>query len=245
MPKKESIKNIVRNLAYSYISSMRRKRDVGVGLFLCATVAIIMTGAIIDNYFREGMLPESGTLIINGLFYVGWLIFYFVHKDDSGRILIQPQNLKYVIIGIPLVFFLLVFLLHTYLEAHTTEEILMTNKHYAMVKNNLESIKNLPGAERQPVDDMDSMVKTNLVYVEAEFNSNASYDVIKRYYLDELISEGWDFVSEESEKDWGKDYGVKDLNFKKDEMKLALTYIPLDQQENYGYNFSVSIDLEF
>lgn len=232
-------------MALSYLSSIRREREFRVGMFLCAAVAIIATGSIIDNYFKEGMLPESEALILTGLFYIGWLILFFKQKHDGGRILIQPQNLIYFIIGIPLAFFLLVFLLQTYIGTYTTEEILMTNRHYAVIKGNLDSIKNIPGAERQAADDSDSMVKSNLVFIEENFNSNASYEEIKDYYKLELKNEGWEFVSEESDKDWGKENGIKILNFKKDEMQLELNYIPPNQEENYGCNFSISIDLEF
>ncbi len=150
----------------------------------------------------------------------------------------MKEQPNYIVIGI----FALALILFFFLPDSDSKQI---NVNYDIIKTNIENIKNLPGAEPLEADSMDSMKKKNLVHIGRDFESDASYEEIKSYYSNELISEGWDFVSEESEKDWGKDYGVKDLNFKKDEMKLALTYVPPDQKENYGYNFSISITLEF
>lgn len=239
------LKSIAHNLAYSYLRSIRRKRDARVGMFLCASVAIIMTIYLVENYFKDGIKPDPGVLIFNGLFYIGWLIDYFIQKSDSGRVLIKPQNLKYVIIGIPLAFLVIVFLFQTYLEVYIPEENETVNKYYTVIERGLGSIKNLPGAERQAATSTDSMKRSNVVLIGADFNSDASYEEIKNYYMAELKNEGWEFVSEESVKEWGKDYGLKALDFKKDGMELELFYIPPDHYEEYGCNYSISIDLEF
>lgn len=110
---------------------------------------------------------------------------------------------------------------------------------YTIIENNFVNIKNFPESE---LIKKNSIKKSNTVLISGNFKTEAQYEDIKNYYMDELKTEGWEYVSEHTPKDWGKDKGLKALDFKKDEMELEVFYITPKNQKEYGCNFSISIN---
>lgn len=147
----------------------------------------------------------------------------------------MKQYLKIVIPVVAVLLFAVIGCLQPIIHSKQIKE------NYAIVESNFNSIKNLPGAELVKTE---NWKKSNLVSIHGDFRSNDSYEGIKAYYMNELKNEGWEFVSESIPKEWGKDKGYKELDFKKDEMVLELFYNPKDNQE-YSFDYYIAIRWEF
>lgn len=67
-----------------------------------------------------------------------------------------------------------------------------------------------------------------------------SYNDIRKYYDDEIAKHDWQFVSEESIKDWGKDLGGKSVLYRKGDYYLNLFYAGEKSQASWTYSISLS-----
>jgi hypothetical protein len=143
----------------------------------------------------------------------------------------MKKHLKNILLWLPFAFFAILFVAPNI----NGEQI---KGSYIIIEKNFENIMNIPTAE---LIETSNIKKSNVVLIEGDFKSDATYEDIKSYYLDELKAEGWEYVSESTPTDWGKDKGLKALDFKKDEMEMEIFYIPANYQKEYGCNFSISI----
>lgn len=99
-----------------------------------------------------------------------------------------------------------------------------------------DSINFMPGSS---LTDSSASNKNDSVLVDGYFETDAIYEQIKAYYLNELNAEGWIFDSESgSEKDtYGKPSDTT-LNFHKDVYVLEVNYYD-DPDQGYTYDIAI------
>ena len=68
------------------------------------------------------------------------------------------------------------------------------------------------------------IANANSILITKYFTSDAKYDVVKDYYTNLLIPQGWKLVEEHSTRDWGVDYGGKSLIFIRGELLFSIEY---------------------
>jgi hypothetical protein len=61
-------------------------------------------------------------------------------------------------------------------------------------------------------------------HVSKVFNSDAPYDVVKRFYMSQLTERGWTVESERQLTSWGDGVGGQELKFSKGEYMITLEY---------------------
>src|SRR6185436_4981182 len=76
------------------------------------------------------------------------------------------------------------------------------------------------------------------VLISRNFQSEASYDYVRRFYLDRLTGDGWNLTSEKQLKSWGNDFGGKELYFRKSDFHIAIEYA--GERANYGWDYGIS-----
>jgi hypothetical protein len=78
-------------------------------------------------------------------------------------------------------------------------------------------------------------------YINRNFRCKTSYDVIKRFYLERLVQDGWQFASERELKDWGLDIGGRELKFNRGEYEATIDYA--GAKADYGWDYGIGIGL--
>ena len=71
------------------------------------------------------------------------------------------------------------------------------------------------------------------------FLSDASYEDVKRFYVEYLERDGWKVVGEKQLKDWGSDFGGYEIRFRKGDLNLAIEYA--GPTANYGWQYGISV----
>lgn len=87
----------------------------------------------------------------------------------------------------------------------------------------------------QQVDYSDISKSENTV-VAYFYRSSASYDEVKRFYTDALLSRGWTSVQEEPLTKWFKEDGSRRLSFKKGKYTIHVEY---DSSPESNWKFAV------
>jgi hypothetical protein len=73
------------------------------------------------------------------------------------------------------------------------------------------------------------------------YRSSASYDDVKRFYSEILLTKGWTILEERDLKSFLVTHEWKELTFKKDDLSISIEYIgrdSIDQQYNYSVSYS-------
>jgi len=77
--------------------------------------------------------------------------------------------------------------------------------------------------------------KADDALVETYFDSAVPYDQVKAFYLQDLVKRGWALINESPMTDWGRDFGGRRLEFRKDEYSLVIQYAgERDDQWDYA-----------
>jgi hypothetical protein len=62
---------------------------------------------------------------------------------------------------------------------------------------------------------------------------------VKHFYLSELRRLGWAFAKESEIKDWGRDFGGRELNFTNGDYYLSIQYA--GEKADYDWNYTTAI----
>jgi hypothetical protein len=76
------------------------------------------------------------------------------------------------------------------------------------------------------------------VYKGTSFRSQEPYESVKRFYLEKLVAQGWEFENEKKLNNWGFDQQGRELKWRKGEYKLSIEYAG---SANQDWDYSVSI----
>jgi hypothetical protein len=76
-------------------------------------------------------------------------------------------------------------------------------------------------------------------YVSRGFRSEATYDEVKRFYFERLNKDGWRFASERNLKDWERDFGGRELKFRRGDYEVTIEYT--GERADYGWEYGIGI----
>ena len=76
-------------------------------------------------------------------------------------------------------------------------------------------------------------------YISKSFQCNASYEDVKRFYVERMSQAGWKLSGERHLKDWEVDVGGRELQFRKDSYQVTLDYA--GERADYGWNYAIGI----
>ncbi|WP_139025374.1 hypothetical protein [Acetonema longum] len=105
------------------------------------------------------------------------------------------------------------------------------------LKNMFHSIKPPPGAV---LKDVESIHKTTSASAGGKYITQLTYDEIRTYYDNELKKAGWTFLKEEPLRDWGKEFGGRTIQYKKEDYFLDLDYYGSREKE-FGFTYELYI----
>ena len=79
--------------------------------------------------------------------------------------------------------------------------------------------------------------KASLAGVSKYYKSDAEYCEVNRFYTRELTKEGWQFVGERRFKDWWRDFGGREISFRRGEYKITITFA--GESADYGWQYAI------
>src|SRR6185503_185485 len=82
--------------------------------------------------------------------------------------------------------------------------------------------------------------KATLAGINRLYRSDARYVDVRQFYVNELTKTGWEYSGERSIKDWGTDFGGRELVFRRNEYKFSVTYA--GEKANYGWDYAIDIE---
>src|ERR1700674_35670 len=74
--------------------------------------------------------------------------------------------------------------------------------------------------------------------ISKNFQSKATYEKVRRFYVDRLTKDDWRLSSDKQIKDWGSDFGGHELYFRKADLHIAIEYA--GERANYGWDYAIS-----
>lgn len=99
------------------------------------------------------------------------------------------------------------------------------------------STPKFPDFEQVNYSDISKPEKTVVAYF---YRSSASYDEVKSFYTNALLSRGWSSVQEEPLAKWSKEHSSQRLSFKKGKYTIQLEY---DAAEGSDWKFAINYGL--
>lgn len=81
--------------------------------------------------------------------------------------------------------------------------------------------------------------KVSLASVGKYYDSDASYEELKRHYIENLTRLGWQFVHERQLFDWGRDMGGREMSFRKGEFSVVIEYA--GEKADYGWKYTINV----
>jgi hypothetical protein len=75
--------------------------------------------------------------------------------------------------------------------------------------------------------------------ISKKFRSDAPYDEVKRFYVEHLLRDGWNVITEKQMKDWGSDFGGYYLQFHKGDLFLSIEYA--GEKADYGWQYAIAV----
>lgn len=72
-----------------------------------------------------------------------------------------------------------------------------------------------------------------------QYVSSAPASDVQAFYMREASAQGWVFVRQKKLTDWGRDFGGFELQFKKSDFTMDITYA--GAKADYGWNYSIGI----
>jgi hypothetical protein len=76
--------------------------------------------------------------------------------------------------------------------------------------------------------------------ISRQYKSAASAPDVQSFYMREAIARGWVFTSQKKLSDWGRDLGGFELEFRKNDYTLDITYA--GDKADYGWNYAIGIE---
>lgn len=78
------------------------------------------------------------------------------------------------------------------------------------------------------------------VRISRQYKSAASAPDVQSFYMREAIARGWILNSQKNLSDWGRDLGGFELEFRKNDYTLDITYA--GDKADYGWNYAIGIE---
>jgi hypothetical protein len=76
-------------------------------------------------------------------------------------------------------------------------------------------------------------------FVSKSFRCKTSYDEVKRFYVDHVTQDGWQFVHERQIKNWQRDLGGRELEFRRGDYRVTIEYA--GEKADYGWDYGIGI----
>lgn len=76
-------------------------------------------------------------------------------------------------------------------------------------------------------------------HISKHFRCNESYDNVRSFFVERLTQEGWKLNRERQLKDWGKDLGGTELEFRKADFKINIEFA--GEKSDYGWDYGITI----
>ena len=76
-------------------------------------------------------------------------------------------------------------------------------------------------------------------FISRTFRCKASYDDVKRFYLERLTKDGWQLVGERQLKDWERDLGGRELKFRRGDYGATIEYA--GEKADNGWDYGIGI----
>jgi hypothetical protein len=81
--------------------------------------------------------------------------------------------------------------------------------------------------------------KTELALVSKGFKSKTAYNDVKAFYVRRLTPAGWVLVKERQMTDWFRDFGGRELKFRKGEYWIVIEYTGEKATDQWDYGITV------
>ena len=81
--------------------------------------------------------------------------------------------------------------------------------------------------------------KTELALVSKYFSSKSKYEDVKSFFAQHLTPASWTLVEERSMTDWGRDFGGRQLKFRKGEYWIVIEYAGEKASDQWDYAVTV------
>jgi hypothetical protein len=85
-------------------------------------------------------------------------------------------------------------------------------------------------------DSKDAMVRSG-----KSFRSAAKYDDVRSFYSNKLFASGWQLARERNMTDWFRDFGGRQLTFRKGQYSIVIEYRG-DKEPNPDWNYGIDIE---
>lgn len=76
--------------------------------------------------------------------------------------------------------------------------------------------------------------------ISRQYKSAASASDLQSFYMREATARGWIFTGQKKLSDWGRDLGGFELEFRKNDYTLDITYA--GPKADYGWNYAIGIE---
>jgi hypothetical protein len=73
------------------------------------------------------------------------------------------------------------------------------------------------------------------------YSSSAAYADVRSFYSDKLSASGWQLTNERNMKDWWRDFGGRQLTFRKGQYSIVIEYRG-DKEPNPDWNYAIDLE---
>lgn len=76
-------------------------------------------------------------------------------------------------------------------------------------------------------------------FVSKSFRCKASYEDVKRFYVERLSQDRWQLAGERQLKDWNRDLGGRELKFRRGDYVVTIEYA--GEKADHGWDYGIGI----
>ncbi len=76
-------------------------------------------------------------------------------------------------------------------------------------------------------------------FISKSFRSRASYEDVKRFYVERMTQDGWRLARERRMKNWGNDLGGREIEFRRDNYQITIEYA--SESADYGWEYGIGV----
>ena len=81
--------------------------------------------------------------------------------------------------------------------------------------------------------------KPQTALITRHYKSTLPYEELMNFYVEKLTADGWKFEGDSELRDWGKDLGGYELEFRRGGYFAAITYA--GEKADYGWDYSIDV----
>ena len=83
--------------------------------------------------------------------------------------------------------------------------------------------------------------KDSSAFTGKSYASRAKYAEVRSFYSDTLLASGWQLTNESNLKDWWRDFGGRQLTFRKGQYSIVIEYRG-DREPNPSWSYGIDVE---